>query len=43
MCDAAAHAIFTFAMQDASVKNNGNGTANPVTAGGTALGHHDKR
>ena len=42
MSDAAAHAILTFAMQDASVKNNGNGTANAAT-GGTALGHHDKR
>jgi Zn-dependent M28 family amino/carboxypeptidase len=42
MSDAAAHAVLTFALQDASVKNNGNGTAN-AAADGTALGHHDKR
>jgi Zn-dependent M28 family amino/carboxypeptidase len=42
MSDAAAHSILTFAMQDASVKNNGNGASN-AAAGATALGHHDKR
>ena len=42
MSDAAAHAILTFALQDASVKNNGTGTGN-AAADATALGHHDKR
>jgi Zn-dependent M28 family amino/carboxypeptidase len=41
MSDAAAHAIFTFAMQDASVKNNGVGSADPT--GGDGFGHHDGR
>ena len=36
-CDA----VLTFAMQDASVKNNGNGSTNPTGGGG--FGHHDGR
>jgi Zn-dependent M28 family amino/carboxypeptidase len=41
MSDAAAHAILTFAVQDASVKNNGQGAASPVAVSGS--GHHDGR
>jgi Zn-dependent M28 family amino/carboxypeptidase len=41
MSDAAAHAILTFAMQDASVKNNGQGAADAVAVSGS--GHHDGR
>jgi Zn-dependent M28 family amino/carboxypeptidase len=40
MSDATAHAILTFAMANASVKNNGQGAANP-TSGGQGFGHHD--
>jgi Zn-dependent M28 family amino/carboxypeptidase len=42
MSDATAHAILTFAMANASVKNNGKGAANPAT-GGRGFGHHDGR
>jgi Zn-dependent M28 family amino/carboxypeptidase len=41
MSDATAHAILTFAQADASVKNNGNGAANPTT--GVGFGHFDGR
>ncbi|MGY1807950.1 M20/M25/M40 family metallo-hydrolase [Blastococcus sp. SYSU D00669] len=42
MYDATAHAILTFAMATASVKNNAQGAANPAGRG-DALGHHDRR
>ena len=42
MSDATAHAILTFAMANASVKNNGQGAANPST-GGNGFGHFDGR
>jgi Zn-dependent M28 family amino/carboxypeptidase len=42
MSDATAHSILTFAMANASVKNNGQGAANPATGGG-GFGHHDGR
>jgi Zn-dependent M28 family amino/carboxypeptidase len=42
MSDATAHAILTFAMANASVKNNGQGAANPASGGG-GFGHFDGR
>ncbi len=42
MSDATAHAILTFAMTTASVKNNGQGSANSAS-GVRGFGHHDGR
>jgi Zn-dependent M28 family amino/carboxypeptidase len=42
MSNATAHAILTFAMANASVKNNGQGAANPASGGG-GFGHFDGR